>query len=330
MENINPAPGLDEYLQPLNMTVVNIGGSQIPPPVPDDSAPGLLASANPSQTRQKLMQSQRPMISREADRILRRERADVVRVSEKRALTLPWLQEFYTGHRKFAEKQILPVFESYAALVQNDIEREIGRPVAGVPADFIGKLAESFGRRHSDESLVMLCNDQTGPSLERAFGPSSRRAETIAEHESAKAGNAFASAIYKAADIDTMIVGTDNCDRSVIGRHPPLKDGCTCVVVAAGTTRTEPSMTTTLARFDAQHEENEMNHEERALLTEQSKLLAALAQRMSEQNSTGPQPIVVKIEPGAFVVHQELPQKVGMDIVYDKLTGKILGTKPSK
>lgn len=239
-ENLNPAPNLDVFITPVNMQPAQLMVQSAPNPNTEPFDP---ADPFEGTSRQKLMETQRPIIREIADRVLRRERADISQESARRVLTLVWLQDFYAGHRAFVEKQILPVLESYARLMRNDIERELGRPVAPVPGDFIAGLAESFGRRHADESFAMLRDDQSGPALERTFGTSTRRAERIAARESVKAGNALASHLYKSADIDTMIVGTDDCDRRVVGKHPPLKDGCTCVVVASGRTATTPDQT---------------------------------------------------------------------------------------
>src|SRR5207244_4112718 len=88
-----------------------------------------------------------------------------------------------------------------------------------------------------------LRNDPSPLAFEATFGTGSRRADNVAALEAAKAGNAFASAIYKAAGIATMIAGTDNCDRSIQGRHPPFAKDCDCVVISGRTASRAESVT---------------------------------------------------------------------------------------
>lgn len=124
---------------------------------------------------------------------------------------------------------------------------------------FVRKYAEGFAKRHCDESLASLDGERSVPVLERAFGTSARRAERIADRESVQAGNAFAKALYREAGVQTFrwVLGDEREEcRQQDGQiftdgskftHPPLGDGCECVLEAVVT---RPELRTAVRDMD--------------------------------------------------------------------------------
>jgi HK97 family phage portal protein len=196
-----------------------------------------------------------------AERVIRREQTDIGKALAKRnaAEVIDGLDD---DHRDYVQKQMLPALRSYAAVVCADVEREIGRATL-IPESFIENYAESYARRHATAVLGDARQLIGDPNRDAALAAWSKRAAWIADREVIQAGNAFARAAYRQAGIpelewssgddcaectrlhgqkiaiDGVFIrrGETNDDRFIpvagLG-HPPLCEGCACVVVAAG------------------------------------------------------------------------------------------------
>ncbi|AZF90291.1 MAG: portal protein [Phage 5P_3] len=155
LENMNPLPdGQGEiYLVPMNMTPADQAGkadaAPEPDPEPEPAANEGRAIIRPGRAiitpaeirrrkvgspanRQRIAKSYRKLIADATSRILRRERADVLRQAEKTLAKgdvftfLRWLEPFYADHRSYFERQILPIIESLSDQIGEDALREIG------------------------------------------------------------------------------------------------------------------------------------------------------------------------------------------------------------
>lgn len=242
------------------------GETPAPNPGPGDPQ-GVNEPADPTiqqaAIRRAIARAQRIAFSDVAHRILKRESDDLHAISKKRSKS-DWLPAFLEGHREDIKRLIAPQFETYAALIGADVSREIGRS-AETPAAFVAKYVDGYVARHVAASMGDLKDVLAGTPEEIAatFGAWVERSDWIASREANQAGNAFARAAYHAAGVPFLMWMTgDECpdcvslhgkqvpiagvfakrgeiaeDRFVPASglgHPPLCEGCECVVVAAG------------------------------------------------------------------------------------------------
>lgn len=232
-----------------------------PSPAPDGGASSRGSGAAPS--RRALARAQRISLTDAADRILRRESADILSRSRKRNNPTDWLDTFYEDHRGYIVKQVGPQLRAYAALVGAEVSRELGREVA-VPEAFVTKYVDGYASRHVSASRSTVTTLLEGPAkqLESSLAEWPERSEWVALREANQAGNAFAVAAYRAAGVPFLrwetgdecadCVGLHGKRVPIDGRfaqrgelsddkfvpaagigHPPLCDGCDCVVVAS-------------------------------------------------------------------------------------------------
>lgn len=331
-EGLNPVLGGDSFLVPLNMTEATSPG-------PDASAQ--TNSSNVSQGRAKLMLTQRQSFAAVADRILRRERADVSRELERgrrtRSETIQWLETFYADHKSFCDREVTPMLQSYANVIRVDIERELHReiPDSEQLQKFVQSYAANFAHRHTAESLKELRQDSSPAIREKVFGGGSRRGQRIAEHEATRAGNAFAKAIYSHADVrEVTWIARDACpdctkldgravatgegfgaDVGHVG-HPPLHDGCTCILA----TEASPSHGNAV---EEARDDNMKPEDMKAIIDSVVESLRATTPPPPQQPD-----IHVHIDKEAFVakVDVSMPKSKGKKIVYDR-QGRITGTE---
>ncbi len=219
----------------------------------------LSAQQQAALSRRALAKSVRIAFSDTADRILRRESTDILARAKKRG-PANCLDVFYEDHRDYVARQFGPQFRSYAALVASEVSRELGRPAA-IPDAFVTKYIDGYAQRHiaaSRQEMKALVGDVK--ALEDALTTWSTRSEWIALREANQAGNAFARAAYREAGVPFMVwMSGDECADcvSLHGKrvlpegtfaqrgeltddkyipaaglgHPPLCDGCDCILV---------------------------------------------------------------------------------------------------
>lgn len=242
-----------------------------PPPdgvVPSDtpSSSGMGASSRDggaAPSRRALAKAQRIALADAAERILRRESTDILGRSRKKANPTDWLDAFYDEHRGYIVKQLFPHLRAYASMIGAEVSRELGRPAA-VPDAFVAKYLDGYAVRHiaasRAEAVALL--DTPKSQMEAALAEWPARSEWTAVREANQAGNAFALAAYRAAGVPFVVWQTGDACPDCVGLHdkriaidarfaqrgelsddkfvpvaglghPPLCDGCECVVVAA-------------------------------------------------------------------------------------------------
>ncbi|MCR4341372.1 MAG: phage portal protein [Gemmatimonadaceae bacterium] len=241
-------------LYPLNMAPAEQAVAEKPEPeplAPEPAGPGDMPGAADPNARRMLLRSHRHAFADIADRILRREMADLC----KRG-AVP--ETVYADHETYIARHLEPALRTLAETVALDVSRELGREVS-VPDSLIKSYAESYAVRHTQASLTevrRLVAEKADLKASLAAWP--KRAEFVAAHETVRAGNAFARAAYKSAGVAIRWVLGDECadcatldgkvatdavfakradlkdtqyvPASGLG-HPPHCDGCECVIV---------------------------------------------------------------------------------------------------
>ena len=232
LENMNPIPGGDTYLIPMNM---------VPADSAADSAPaGLIEQRKDKEggrseravldfaeqraqkaavSRQKLAHSFRRLFADAGARIVKREVNDLRRALKKLMRQRDaqqfkdWLEEYYREHPEFIAQQMLPVLMSYAEAVGAAVADEIGTEAKMTPEleEFIKAYEQTFATRYvisSKRQLLQLlreaqdaAEDPVPVIEERLDGWVESRPQKIAMRESNQANNAVALAIYASAGI---------------------------------------------------------------------------------------------------------------------------------
>lgn len=216
LENMNPVPGGDVYLIPLNMVPAGSGGAETSRAaeqrlwVPSEER--ALRSAN---IRRGVSSSYKRVIRETVARILRREKADIMREAEKffgrRNLDISafdiWLRDFYREHGEFIEAQMWPIFFALAEAINAASAEEIGmQPGIGPELEeFIRDYVEAYRSRHIGKSItrIRVALERAGPEygdqlkvLEEEFESWKDRPDEVAQEETIRAGNAVALMTY--------------------------------------------------------------------------------------------------------------------------------------
>lgn len=236
-ENLNPLDGLDAPLTPLNMAEGIVSKRDLQTPVAVRRSPLSLrrSAEDVAAARLRLMQSQEPLLTDVAGRVVRREVADIRRAAQKYLVKgkdlagfLLWMGTFYDEHADFVGRQMGPSLEAFGRLVVDSVGDELGEALseeeAGQVADFVAQYVETLGVRWSAANrgeLEGLARDTEG-SLEevaaaigtRLDGWEETEAEKTGRREAVRALGAFALASYRASPSVTYIVWVasgENC-----------------------------------------------------------------------------------------------------------------------
>jgi hypothetical protein len=217
-ENLNPAPGLDAYLVPLNM--VESGNAPTPPSGRSERRD----MQRIGEERQALARAQMPMIEDVAGRIVRREVNDVRRAARKFLTNgqdvqgfLLWLSEFYSTHNEFVARQMAPPLESLGLMILRQVAQELGQDgltddEAGM-LEFVAEYVETLGVRWSASSrgqLEAILRDAATQAegeagiYERLDGWEETEAEKVGRRESTRSVNALAKAAYLLGGVETL------------------------------------------------------------------------------------------------------------------------------
>lgn len=241
LENMNPIPGGDDYLAPLNMQSMGAeaqaededqeravrGGEQRMLEIVERRA------ARTAQERSQLAATYQEIIFDSASRVIRREVNDVRRAIKRffgqrnaQEFSL-WLTEFYEAHQEFWQQQLRPILLAYANLVAQAVGRELELDEASSAEaiiQFIDDYLAGLGTRQIGESIgqlralldeALLAGEPPEDRLnERLDAWEDSRAERLAHDESNQAGNAFARQFYLLAGVIRLRWvnrGSENC-----------------------------------------------------------------------------------------------------------------------
>lgn len=244
LENMNPLPGKqgDIYLVPLNMVNAElVADGSIDKPTPGD--PGSQDDGNPpargqrrepvdatgtsgwesrsATARRRVAASYRVVFEDAALRVIKREKADIMREAEKELSSeraqrsverlLDWLEVFYEGHQAFVTQTMSPSFEALAEAIQAEAAEEVGLEAGLDDAmeAFLGEYTQTYVARHIDSSLGQLraviedarANDEDVlAALQQRFDEwLERRPGKIAGWETIRASSAVAQETYRSA-----------------------------------------------------------------------------------------------------------------------------------
>lgn len=156
-ENMNPRKGLDDILQPLNMTTVGGEGSN-----------GAPENTNPADALA-------PIWKDAIARVLKREANDVLGASRRYQLKgeqgkfLEWVDQFYGDHMAFAMKQFQPVIDAQARLFNvepvaafegwlSEFIQERGQYVKGLTAEQLADGMDAYS--HKAQLLILSAADE--------------------------------------------------------------------------------------------------------------------------------------------------------------------------
>lgn len=231
-ENLNPYPGGDSYLVPLNMMQAGDGATprRDERSVPHDNRCqcGQCVSQETRaddeededvkatrEGRQKLARDHIPLFGDVAGRLVRREVNDVRRAVNKhlRKRTIgdfrTWLIEFYDDFADVVAEAFDPLLRTYAAAVTTNVAAELDKDDPGVTdeiIDFIGRYLASVGEGHAASSrnqIEALITDaeaegQDAADLieERLDGWEETRGEQIALGQAFESLNALTIGAY--------------------------------------------------------------------------------------------------------------------------------------
>lgn len=230
LENMNPLPGKagDIYLVPMNMVSAEWVAGEDTPAFEDYPAARFAkweaarrAAAHPAaalrsaQKRRRLQDSFRPVIMDAAARVIRRERADIMRQAEKvfgqRSSVqafVDWMAEFYREHASFISRAMFPAFLTLAEALWGEAQEELGTELdSGALDTFVGEYVATYITRHTQEShgqlrRVVLDAEAAGEDIVAALAQrfdewTERRPGKIAARETVRLGNAVTRLGYE-------------------------------------------------------------------------------------------------------------------------------------
>jgi len=230
LENMNPIEGGDVYLIPLNMIPANGSGGdgENERSIEKNIEVRAIRAAN---IRRGIANSYKKVISETVARILRRERADIMREAEKyfgkrnlsHELFEAWLLDFYHDHEEFVKTQIYPVLRGLAEAINTAANEEIGREPRITPQleQFVEDYVNGYQYRHIGLSIQKLRKAlEKGAEkgdylleLEKEFDSWNDRPDTIAQEEAVRKSNAVTLLVYKQAGIPKVrwVASGKNC-----------------------------------------------------------------------------------------------------------------------
>lgn len=246
-ENLNPLPGGDNLLQPLNMAPAGSTGQGA-----GGRGQGAGRRAQGDQTEEeyaqsvaerklKLMRSLLPALTDVARRVVKREVQDVRRAVDKylrkrSALDFTtWLHEFYKEFPSVVRDQFDALLASYGEQITSLSADELGKADPGLTEalrQFIGEYLDNMGSSHAAASRRQLeallaeaqaaQNDPAQLIDERLDGWADSRPDQMASQHALEFGNAMAVAAYGALGVLYLrwVTNSDACPfcRSLNGK----------------------------------------------------------------------------------------------------------------
>jgi len=263
LENQNPLPDEqgDIYLVPMNMVPADrLNEDEEPPPAIADLEPEEDSARRPAESRVggarprfNIAKSYRRVFRDTANRIMRREKADVLRQADNllnnRSLSAfrEWLSDFYSKHREFVEKNMLPPLSSLAEAVEASVAEELDtdtdsqEQIQKFLRDYDATLARRYTATNAGNLFDVLeraeeAGEDEYEALEQEFERWEEfRAEDVAQNETVKLTGAVTRVAMAAAGVSYLIwrnTGQDTCefcqelDGKVVGIDEPfLADG---------------------------------------------------------------------------------------------------------
>lgn len=229
LENMNPLPGNsgDIYLVPMNMMSAEMVAREQEQDVDDELSVRLARrelsqravtdskELRSAQKRQRLQESFKPVIMDAAARIIRRERADIMREAERvfrrrsnAQAFVEWMGRFYENHPSFITQTMAPAFLALADAIWGEAQEELGAGLdRGALDGFVDDYMTTYAVRHAQESFgqlrrVVLDAEAAGDDIAAALSQRfdewvERRPGKIAARETVRLGNAVTRLGYE-------------------------------------------------------------------------------------------------------------------------------------
>ncbi|HFD40870.1 MAG TPA: phage portal protein [Anaerolineae bacterium] len=236
LENMDPIPGGDVYLVPLNMIPAGQAGAlgslegrgegnpghfrgNIPPAGETRSIPAAAWAA--ARSRHRLMLAHRGVYADALGRVFRREANDIGNAARRffKQRDMPsfwvWLADFYREHTGFIIQQLRPVAEGYGALVDAETRRELGLDEGEGLSENLIRFIQSYLTAYASRHVIRN-EEQLRAALLRAIEEGRAEMEALNEvfddwrrnkpgqvgdEESVRFGNAMAKAGYGLAGV---------------------------------------------------------------------------------------------------------------------------------
>jgi HK97 family phage portal protein len=246
-ENLNPYPGGDEYMVPLNMMSANMLGDF----TGDGENKSLedrkkkldeLRARRSAAGRRNIALTYEKVIKRSAKKMVEDE-VKKVRAEAKKELAernegnfKKWLKDFYEDFPKEVQKQMAPVINSLAESMSDEAIKEIDLDEIEGLDNFVRNYVGSFSIRYSRYSHNQLkalieeaINEDEDPLelIEQRLDEwRERRPGKVAKEESVKSAGAFSKFVFAAGGITKLVwvtMGSDPCpyclemDSKVVG-----------------------------------------------------------------------------------------------------------------
>jgi len=287
LEEMNPLNNGDQYLTPLNMTLLDT--------VTDNSQRTQwegMERRNISverrdaaiKNRRRLMEEYQKVFSDAISRIYRRERSDILTAAKRifKSRTLAdfnrFLDDFYQEHKEYVFRNMLKVTETYGKLVALAAADEVGEDFIDQEAvqRFVKSYVDSFTRREEYDSRKRITQainraQKNGTDIVDELDSEmedwdTTRADADGNYESSRANGAFSKLAWTllgiafitwvtspgkncpiCAELDgkripismTFVKAGDQLNQDgepytvqQDHAHPPLHDGCNCMIVA--------------------------------------------------------------------------------------------------
>jgi len=230
-ENMNPLPPEvgDVYLVPANMYPADVAGS-LTPPAPKEPPKEEPTEEEPTRSvewrgapdpRLRIRQTFAPMWREAANRVIKRERADVMRAAEKHLASndmgalRDYLRDLYENHPQFVKDVFGPVVRACATSLGDAINHRFGLSVdleAPTFRDFVEAYLHTFSSRwvgSSQGQVEQILNENPDSAIEalseRFDGWEETRANKTAGNEGTRLDGGISKTIFAASAITTLV-----------------------------------------------------------------------------------------------------------------------------
>lgn len=236
IENQNPLPGEqgDVYLIPMNMIAAGQKNEPKPLPIIEEKSRSVKEqrSIESAQNRGRLTQAYEMVFADAMQRVVKREAADIRRAANK-TLTerdstdfMLYLEDYYKKAPEWIRKVVMPVFMTFADIIQAEAAKEVDIEAAMTPEleKFVDDYTDKFSAYYagsSERQLKALVRDAPAEGLnpgdvvlERLGEWEEKRAEKTAMTESVRVSGAVAKFVFVGAGVRLLkwvTTGSNNC-----------------------------------------------------------------------------------------------------------------------
>lgn len=240
LENRNPYKGGDKHFIQMNMVAVEDLGQ----PQENQRSKHGKTERRSLATRQNVRESYKRLFEDATKRIVKRERADILRAAKKIFNTRDtqtfrdWLEDFYEKHPDYVRKQFAPVVLALSEAIAKESALEINSETAMTPEleelanKHVDSLTQKFVGRSKGQVMAIVTEsweegEDIIPALEQRFDEwEEKRAGKVSLEETVQIDGMISSAFYIASGFLLRWVnsGDDTCpycmelDGRVIGK----------------------------------------------------------------------------------------------------------------